>query len=80
MQADVLHRAEIPLIPADLVARLRGLVPGREALAALTEGETVEAEIIGDTGEGTDSEAESQQQEGSEGGIGRRKGCDSVGD
>jgi len=35
VQADVIHRAEIPAIPAELLAALRVVAPGRQALAAL---------------------------------------------
>jgi hypothetical protein len=35
VKSDILHRVEVPIIPPEVVAQLRALVPGREALAAL---------------------------------------------
>ena len=39
VQADVLHRAELPVIPADVLAQLKGIAPSPEAIAALDAGE-----------------------------------------
>jgi len=46
VQADVLHRAELPVIPPDLLAQLRAMAPTPDAVAALEDGNTTDAEVI----------------------------------
>jgi len=48
VQADVLHRAELPVIPADLLDQLRQMAPTPDAVAALEDGNTTDAEVIPD--------------------------------
>jgi len=43
VQAEVLHRQDIPIIPPDLLAQLRAMAPTPDAIAALEAGEEDDA-------------------------------------